>query len=660
KIDSRVYNMPVTNLDEEKVDAGAIKLILSDTAKHYYGIFPLRVEKDILDKDIPVVATSDPQDIVTLDNLKLVVNMQIRPVLSSKSDISRFIEKYYKLDDALYDLLKNVITDAQVSIVGGEKIVKADFNLGEITDEHAPIACLVNIIFTDAVNARASDIHIEPRENFVAIRYRVDGDLRHVIKIPNNLHAPLSARIKVLSGLDVAESRRPQDGRASLKINERKIDIRISTIPTYYGEEVVLRLLDPKESRTELSRIGFEYEELVIFKESIIRPEGMILVTGPTGSGKTSTLYAGLNAVKSETRNIITVEDPIEYLIDGINQIQVNPQINVTFAAALRSILRQDPDVILVGEIRDSETAEIAFRASLTGHLVFSTMHTNSSVATINRLLDMGLEPYLVSSSIILIVAQRLVRFICQYCKEEHEPEARIIEKLKCHIDGLGIKKFYKGKGCQKCNFSGYFGRTAIFEQFKINEKIRAFISNKSSEDLILKETRHAGLRLLVESGLRKAAKGLTTLEEVARVADVQDDNIVVNKPVDLEARFKLLVADDEEDVVDYLQKRLAASGYDIIRACDGKQAIEFSVKERPDLILMDVNMPNMDGFEAIRILRSRLETASIPIMILTARQDKTDELKGLDIGADDYLTKPFDFEKLLARIKMLLKRRGK
>jgi type IV pilus assembly protein PilB len=652
KISSRVFNMPVLGLGREEIDPSATKLISYDVAKRY-GIFPVRREGDTL-----LLAMSNPQDIIALDDIKIMTNLKIKPILSKKSDIANCIEKYYHLDDALYDILKNIVDDTKIELVREVKAGQEVFEDELLDDNRSPVVRLANLILGDAIKARASDIHIEPQENFVEVRYRIDGDLKNIMKIPKDLLSRLVARIKILADMDIAETRKAQDGRARILVNERKIDLRVSIMPTFYGEKVVLRILDTKEARIELDKIGFDEGELDIFVEAINRPQGMVLVTGPTGCGKTSTLYAALNFIKSETKNIITIEDPIEYLINGISQIQINPAKDVTFAKGLKSILRQDPNIILVGEIRDKETAEIAFRASLTGHLVFSTLHTNNSVSTITRLLDIGLEPYLISSSIILIVAQRLIKLICPHCREEDTPDKRLIDKLGIYIDELGIKKFYKGKGCEKCNFSGFFGRTAIFEILKFNEKIRNLISNRAPEDSIFKEAKKSGLKTLAESGVEKVAKGITTLKEVAEVAGVDEEANIIERTTEVREKPKILVADDEEDILKVLEKRLSDTGYEVIKARNGREAVECAFREKPDLVVMDIMMPEMDGFEATKILRSRLETAVIPILMLTAKKDKESELKGLDLGADDYVTKPFDKDRLLARIKMLLRRK--
>ncbi len=650
KVAQEVYQMQSVNLTADSIDPAAIKLIPYDFAKRM-GIFPVKIVDDVL-----IFATSDPKDIVVLDDLKVIAGMNVQAVLAKKSMINEAIEKYYQLSDNLYDLLKNISDNSKIQILHTRDLetIGPDF-----AKDVSPVIRLVNLILADAIKSRASDVHIEPQEETLDVRYRIDGDLKNIFKADKQLQAGLIARIKILGELDIAETRKPQDGRTTFIYNDRKIDLRISTIPTYHGEKIVLRILDPSQAKVTLDQIGME-EDSEFFKEALVAPQGIVLVTGPTGSGKTSTLYAALNYVKHGKKNIITIEDPVEYLMDGVNQIQVNPTKDMTFANGLRSILRQDPNVILVGEIRDAETAEIAFRGSLTGHLVLSTLHTNSAIATIARLLDIGLEPYLIASSLNLVLTQRLVKVICPNCKQEIIADEKLKQKFKVYLDKYEISQFYNGAGCQKCDFTGYFGRTAIFELLKVNEKIKNLIASKSSEEVILKEAVGFGLEFLAESGIKKVKKGITTLEEVNRVAEVMD--IVVEAQIiqdEKDGKPRILIVDDEIDIVKILEKRLMNQGFKTFKAGNGKEAIEAVKKEKPDLIILDVMMPVMDGFETLGVLRSKLDTAGIPVIMLTAKSDKDSEIRGLEIGADDYITKPFDFEKVLARIKMLLKRRG-
>jgi type IV pilus assembly protein PilB len=652
KVSAKVFNMPLLDLDKETIDSAAIGLISYEQAKRY-GVFPLRKEQDSI-----VLAMSDPQDMITLDDIGLITKLKIKPVLCTESEINKRIEKYYQIDDSLYDILKNVAEEAKIEVIKEEGEGETRLDTQSVKEGGAPIVRLFNLILSDAVKARASDIHIEPQEKAGNVRYRIDGDLRNIMEVPLKLSPVLTARIKVLAELDISETRKPQDGRIKIFFNNRKIDLRISIIPTFYGEKISIRILDPQAAKIDLERVGFEENELNVYKETITSPQGIILITGPTGSGKTSTLYAALNFIKDEKKNIMTIEDPVEYLIEGVNHMQVNPVKDVTFANGLRSILRQDPNVILVGEIRDRETADIALQASLTGHLVFSSLHTNNAVASIARLLDLGLEPYTIASSVILIVAQRLVKVICPDCKGEHMPDKQLLENFKKYIDGLKIGKFYRGKGCEKCGFSGFLGRTAIFEILRVNENIRSLITGKATEDEIFNAARNSGLKPLVSAGMEKVAQGITTLEEISQVVGIREEEKIIQKSSQTGKNLKVLIADDDEDILRVLEKRLTGVGYDVVKARDGKEAVEYAHKEKPDLTIIDVTMPKMNGFEATKKLRSKLETAVIPIILLTGRQDKESELKGFDAGADDYITKPFDADKLLARIKMLLRRR--
>lgn len=672
---SEVFKLPVTNLAQERVDESVLKVIPNEKAKQY-GVFPLRYEDNCL-----VVAMSNPQDIVALDHLGMLVNRKIKPVLARKSEIASFVEKYYLLDDSVYDLVKSITDESQIEVIkDGEDASKKAHDVSVLIDsDHSPAVKLVNLILADAIRSRASDIHIEPFERFVEVRYRIDGNLRNIMKVPSDLCPYLIVRLKILTELDISETRKTQDGRCSVLINGRKVDLRISVIPTFFGEKMVLRLLDKKEAQIDLDSLGFYEDDLRIIRQAIRKPQGMVLVTGPTGSGKTSTLYAALGHLKNETKNIVTIEDPVEYLIDGISQIQVNPVKNVTFANGLRSILRQDPNIILVGEIRDLETAEIAFRASLTGHLVLSTVHTNNALATIVRLLDIGLESYLIGSSLILIVAQRLVRTICPYCKAEvtsPEQKQELQEKFGLFIQKHKIEKLFYGKGCERCCYTGFLGRTAIGEILKIDERLSDLISRNAPQAEMLKVAQETGLRTLADSGIRKIVDGVTTIEEVESVCDIPEENTIVQASTAdlhtqeeanevtgglrraLNKRFTILIVDDEEDIRRVLRMRLLKEGYDVIEAVNGEQGVQMAYQKKPNLVLMDIMMPVLDGVSATLKIKTHLETASIPVMMLTAKTDSASEIESLDAGADDYICKPFDPEKLLARIRMLLKRR--
>ncbi|MFH1878570.1 MAG: ATPase, T2SS/T4P/T4SS family [Candidatus Omnitrophota bacterium] len=651
QVASKMFNMPVFDINREQIDSSATTYIPYADARRL-GVFPIRKDGNTL-----VVGTTDPQDIVTLDDLRCKTQLNIRPVLIKKSQIDEISEKYYHSDDNLYSLLKNISEDTSIEIPdhlsSGAQIV----NIEQLNGDTSTVVKLLNFILSDAIKERASDIHLEPQKDSLLIRYRIDGELIEVTKLSAAFFASLVARVKIISDLNIAEKRTPQDGRTTISVGGRIVDLRVSTIPIVHGEKVEIRILDPKEAKISFDSIGLEKEELAIFQEALRAPQGMILVTGPTGSGKTSTLYAALNFIKQNHKNIVTIEDPVEYMVEGINQMQVNPVKNVTFVNGLRSILRQDPDAILVGEIRDKETSEIAFRSSLTGHLVLSTLHTNNSVATITRLFDIGLEPYMISSSIILIIAQRLVKCICPYCKKEYTPVPDLMCKFETYITKMQIKKFFKGSGCDKCGFTGSYGRTAIFELLKMKDKIRELINARVTEDMVFNVAKREGLRSLAESGMRKVAMGLTTMEEVAKVAEVLEVEQALERPHMERETKKILIADDEEDILKVIEKNLTSVGYRVVKARDGKELVELAIKEKPDMIVSDVTMPKMNGFEAVRALRKRLDTAVIPVMLLTARDDMESELQGINAGADDYITKPFEYEKLIARVKMLLRR---
>lgn len=451
--------IPHVNLFRYPFDPKLFNVVPKEFAKRNL-LVPLKAEEDKL-----FVAMADPMDYITVDNLRLSTGFQIETAIASKDDILRTISKYY--DDVAFD----------------ELFVEQPIEVGdpqeELTDLDSPIVRLVNQLMSSAVTQKASDIHIDPQENQVVIRFRVDGMLKNERFLPKYMQAMISARIKIMAKLDITEHRIPQDGRIKTTVDFRPIDLRISTLPTVFGEKIVMRILDLSSSLNDLTKLGFNRINLERFLEQITKPNGIVLISGPTGSGKSSTLYAALNRLNTEEVNIITVEDPVEYQLEGINQIQVNPNVGLTFAAGLRSILRQDPDVVMVGEIRDRETVEIAIRAALTGHLVLSTIHTNDSIASITRLLDMGVEPFLVTSSLNAVIAQRLIRRVCRDCRKEMNATAR--EKEIFAKRGLEIETVMRGSGCPSCNMTGYRGRIAIHEVLVINDAIRDIINNNGS-----------------------------------------------------------------------------------------------------------------------------------------------------------------------------------
>jgi len=499
--------VPTIALSRMKLSPEVVKTIPEEIARRF-NLIAIEKEGDLL-----TVATADPTDIILFDMVEGITGLRLVLVKSSKEEILKAIDEHYGEFPDMEKSLK------ELSLMEVERVEEEKLDLDQLraSAEDAPVINFVNLLFWEAVNKRASDLHIEPGETRISIRLRIDGVLQRFVSPPKRMFPAIVSRIKILSSLNIAERRLPQDGRCRLKIKGREIDVRVSTLPTIYGEKVVLRILDKAVAAVDIDTLGLEDEDMEKFKACLQLPHGMFLLTGPTGSGKTSTLYAGLNYINEPSRNIITVEDPVEYELEGINQVQVKPNIGVTFASTLRHILRQDPNVIMVGEIRDLETAEMSIRAALTGHLVLSTLHTNNSIAAISRLVNMGIEPHFIASSLNLIIAQRLVRRICSHCREVYSPADNLLAQLE--IAAMGeIKEaevFYKGKGCKNCDYIGYRGRLGIFEVFELNHEIKKIILEGGSDVALRAAARRQGMSNLRERGLKKVSEGLTTLEEV-------------------------------------------------------------------------------------------------------------------------------------------------
>ncbi|MGB9699653.1 MAG: type II secretion system ATPase GspE [Thermodesulfobacteriota bacterium] len=499
----------VPNLREEIVDPKLISRVPISFSKKN-KIIPLKMENGVL-----TVATADPFNYEALDDLRVILGCRaVETIFSSEREVIKAINRFYEQSaDSPEEMIQSL--DAESS----DKILHEIEETADIleADEEAPVIKLVNLILFQAVKERASDIHIEPFARELKVRYRIDGVLYHRFDPPKRLQSAIVSRLKVMAKLDIAEKRLPQDGRIPIKIADKEIDIRVSIIPTNFGERVVLRLLDKSNLLLGLEEIGLAPDQLRTMDELIHRPHGMILVTGPTGSGKTTTLYAALSRINSPDKNIITIEDPVEYQLSGIGQMQVNPKIGLTFAQGLRSVLRHDPDVILVGEIRDAETAEIAIQAALTGHLVFSTLHTNDAASAATRLVDMGVEPFLVASVIRAIIAQRLIRVICPDCRERYTPEPEVLTEIGLEVTQLPNGQLYYGKGCPACSYTGFRGRTGIYEILNISDPIRQLIMRKADSGTIAKQAMEEGMRTLRADGLRKVMGGLTTIDEVLR-----------------------------------------------------------------------------------------------------------------------------------------------
>jgi len=515
-------NIPHLTPDEVVfIDPEIIKLVPDRIARQCMAI-PLSIRDNTL-----TVAMVNPFDIIAIDDLRTITNYKINTAIISKSGLETLLNRFYGTsgpESTLEDVLKDV-SETHLELKK-ELDEEREVNLERLREqvEEAPIVKLVDYIISNAINERASDIHIEPQEKRLNIRYRIDGVLHDIISPGKALQMAICSRIKIMSNMDIAERRLPQDGRFTIKQGYREVDLRVSTLPTVFGEKVVMRLLEKGSLSLDLDSLGFGDDQLGVFRRYIVNPHGMVLLTGPTGSGKTTTLYSALTEIKSSQTNIVTVEDPVEYQIKGIYQVQANPKIGLTFANGLRYILRQDPDIIMVGEIRDLETAEMAIRSALTGHLVFSTLHTNDAVGTIVRLINMGVEPYLVCSSLNLAVAQRLVRKICPQCKEAYKPSKEVLRSLG--LDGKPMQKgllFYHGKGCRRCKDTGYFGRTAICEMLEMKALVRNSILNGADIDGIRQVAIEMGMTTLRENGLQKVRDGITTPEEVLR-ATIEED----------------------------------------------------------------------------------------------------------------------------------------
>ena len=494
------------NLSEEKIEREAIAAVPLFLAERY-NVVPVRKEDTRL-----YLAMSDPTNFYAIDDVRMVSGLEVWPLLAEAKDISLAINNNYGVQGRV---------ESAVSKLKEDDAGKASVQDVEDKIDNAPIISIVNSLIQQAVRDRASDIHIEPQEDNLRVRFRVDGVMREIISFPKNTHAPILSRIKIMGDMDIAEKRLPQDGRINIQEKGRQIDIRVSTLPTILGEKVVMRILDKSAMTIALDELGFSERNFELYKDMITKSYGCVLVTGPTGSGKSTTLYSTLMHVNAPTKNIITVEDPVEYRIGGVNQVAVNNKAGLTFASGLRTILRQDPNIIMVGEVRDKETAEITINAALTGHLVFSTLHTNDSAGAITRLLDMGVEPFLVVSSVRGVIAQRLVRLICPHCKMEYTPEPYSDERLYLGIGRDEPVKLWKGEGCSRCNFTGYTGRMAIHEVLPIHEEMKAMIMNHVADNLVFEAGRKYGTTSMKEDGIEKVMQGKTTVSELLRVAYV-------------------------------------------------------------------------------------------------------------------------------------------
>jgi type IV pilus assembly protein PilB len=514
---SEQYGVPAIHLEHFEIDESVLKHIPSDVAQKYL-VIPIERTGATL-----TVAMADPSNVFALDDIRFITGYQVEPVVASEASIREAIAKYY---GSTHDIqLKAIMDEIQKEEVADLEVEEEDSQISaedlEAASQDAPVVKLCNVVMTDAVRRGASDIHIEPYEKDFRVRFRIDGVLYEILRPPMKLKEAIASRIKILAKLDIAEKRLPQDGRIKMRMKidnkSKEIDYRVSTVPTLYGEKIVMRLLDKEGLKLDMTQLGFEEESLKKFERAILKPYGMVLVTGPTGSGKTNTLYSAVGRLNTPETNIMTAEDPVEFNIQGCNQVQMKEGIGLNFASALRAFLRQDPNVILVGEIRDFETAEIGVKAALTGHMVLSTLHTNDAPSTISRLMNMGIEPFLVATSVHLIQAQRLIRRICRDCKEEMQLPRKALLDLGYTEEEAETTKVYKGRGCPTCNNSGYKGRTALIEVMEMSDQLREMVLMGANAVELKRQSLEEGMITLRRSGLIKISKGITTIDEVVR-----------------------------------------------------------------------------------------------------------------------------------------------
>ncbi|NLX60730.1 MAG: Flp pilus assembly complex ATPase component TadA [Phycisphaerae bacterium] len=511
--------MKQVNLDEMELPpevTGAIDALTART----YRVIPVAFENNRL-----TVAMGDPENFRTLDDLHFLLGFEVEGAVADPGSIQRALDKYYREGGASMEEVMGELENLDAQFFSPDDDADANLDLSDVRSmsESQPVKKLLNLVLLQAIRDKASDIHFEPFEDEFKMRYRIDGVLYEMVPPPRHIAMAVTSRIKVMANLDIAERRVPQDGRIELNVGGNPVDLRVSVLPTMFGESVVMRVLDRSQVSLDLNKVGMRDIDLAMFRDILDLPHGIVIVTGPTGSGKTTTLYSALRELNKVDTKIITTEDPVEYDIDGLIQIPINPDIGLTFASCLRSILRQDPDVILVGEMRDLETAEIAIHASLTGHLVFSTLHTNDAPTSVTRMLDMGIEPYMLTSTVEAIVAQRLVRRICMNCRSEFQPTEEMLMELNLTPDDVRGRTFFYGRGCEQCNNTGYRGRTAIFEIMRMDDELRTLIRSGTSSNVLRSEARRGGMRSLRESGLMNIYDGITTIEEVVRETIVEE-----------------------------------------------------------------------------------------------------------------------------------------
>ena len=657
---------PLTAVDAERP---AVALVAEKLCRRY-RLVPFRLHDETVE-----VAMENPLDLEALADVQAVTGRTPVPFHGLPRQIDALLGLAFSSEDVVFELVERLDEHANVEVVADQALLRAS------GDVKAPVQRLVNSLIAKAFHMRASDIHVEHDERASMVRFRIDGEMKNILTLPHDVGAgPVVARLKIMANLDIADHMRPQDGRAKLRIDGAEIGLRVSSLPTNFGEKVVVRLLDKRSAEVPFEKLGFSPDVADRLGRCLSAAQGLVLVTGPTGSGKTTTLYSMLSRLKTEKTNIVTVEDPVEYKIDGINQTQVSEKQGLTFAAVLRSVLRQDPDVILVGEIRDRETAETAMQAALTGHLVLSSLHTNDTLATISRLVDIGVERFKLAPALIAITAQRLVRTLCPACRVAAE---HVDEQLSAaqRARGLEVKQYLPGS-CAACAFQGYKGRTSLVELLTVTPGLRQRIAAGEGESELREfALEEKSLSTLLDDALWHLGRGETSLEEVlpyirlsggrapsaapapafgAAPAKTAAPTRAAEPPTARPAAksaARILIADDDATIRIILRKVLEAQGYEIEEADDGAKALASVAAAPPDMILVDLNMPGLDGYGVIRGVRESLGLAGLPILMLTADSDDRSQAQAFALGADDYIVKPVRVPLVVARVKAAFRR---
>ena len=659
-------------LAPEKVDKFAFSMVPERICRKY-EIVPFALSESEIK-----VATSNPSDFNAQSDVEALTGRRLLPLFSLPREIDSCLDQLFSADTVIFDLLSRVEVPEEIMVVGENK---NDESLDSAVT--SPVIKLVNSIISQAYRKRSSDIHIEHEETASHVRIRVDGELKTIMKLPRHLAmGPVVSRIKIMSDLDVSNHMRPQDGRTKIRIGTAEVGLRVSTLPTAYGEKVVMRILDQRAAEVPFEKLGFAPEVAAGLDKCMTYTQGIILVTGPTGSGKTTTLYSILNKCKQEKTNVVTVEDPIEYKLPGINQVQVNEKQGLTFAGVLRSVLRQDPDIIMVGEIRDHETADIAFQAAMTGHLVLSTLHTNDTISTVGRLMDMGVDRFKISPGLLAITAQRLVRKLCPLCAEavaEADRDPAVLAALADH----GFETVYfRGVGCKNCEGSGYAGRTSIVELLLPDAKVKELINAGAvSDDVKAAAMRSKCLRTLTRDALWHLSTGQTDLAEVESYLDIDKrtpdqapavraaapapqpaaDAVRMQPSLADGKRPVVMIADDDPIMLMLLKKFIEGAGYQVREAVDGEEALTaIASGAAPDLLVTDVNMPRLNGMDLVKGIRGTLGLLDLPIIMLTTENSDKSQEMAFRLGADDYIIKPFKGPIVIARITAALRRAGK